>query len=296
MTPKSRSRVQLRAQSAEPNGRRLSHARRLASRDGYFPPESMIRRIGGTPLVSLLGAGPAVLYQVAHPLVAISVTDHSDYATGLWRRWLRTVRVLYLITFGSKAEADAMGESVYDVHRRIRGTTAEQLGPFPPGTPYAATDPELMLWVSATLTDVALAIYGGLVRRLTRSEQERFYRDMTVVARLMGVPEAAIPRTLAEFRDYVRAQLDGPVITVTQPAREIAAAALRGPLPAPLGWLASAHRLSTAGMLPPRLRAEYALTWNPARRVALALAASSIRVAAAPLLLTATHIPQPARA
>lgn len=294
MTPRSRSKVQSLAHYAEPNGRRVSHARRLASRDGYFAPDSMLRRVGDSPLIPLLGAGPAVLFQVAHPLVAVSVAGHSDYGTDLWRRWLRTVRALYLITYGSRAEADAVGEGVHDVHRRIRGTTTEQLGPFPPGTRYAATDPELMLWVNATLTEVALAIYGRLVRRLTRAEQERFYRDMAVVARLVGVPAAGIPRTLAEFREYVHAQLNSPAITVTPPARQIADAVLHGPLPVALRWLAPAHRLSAAGMIPARLREEYGLPWSPARGVALTVAASSIRVATAPLLLTARRIPQPA--
>jgi uncharacterized protein (DUF2236 family) len=205
-----------------------------------------------------------------------------------------TVRALYLIAFGSRAEADTVGEAVHDVHGRIRGATATRLGPFPAGTRYAANDPELMLWVNATLTEVALAIYSRLVRRLTLADRERFYRDMTVVARIVGVPEPAIPRTLAEFREYLGAQLGGPEITVTPPAREIAAAVLDNPLPVALRWLTPAHRLSCAGMIPPRVRAEYGLAWSPARGIALALAASSIRVAAAPLVLAAGRIPQPA--
>src|SRR4029453_3449347 len=51
-------------------GAARTHAERLASRDGYFAPESPIRRIGNTPLTPFLGGGPAVLLQVAHPLVA----------------------------------------------------------------------------------------------------------------------------------------------------------------------------------------------------------------------------------
>jgi hypothetical protein len=45
---------------------------------GYFAPESVIRRLGSTPLVPFLGGGPAALLQVAHPLVAAGVFDHSD--------------------------------------------------------------------------------------------------------------------------------------------------------------------------------------------------------------------------
>jgi hypothetical protein len=41
-----------------------SHAARLASGDGYFSPGSVIRPVGNSPLVPLLGGGPAVLLQV----------------------------------------------------------------------------------------------------------------------------------------------------------------------------------------------------------------------------------------
>jgi hypothetical protein len=37
----------------------------MASRDGYFVPDSVIRRVGNAPLVPFLGGGPAVLLQVA---------------------------------------------------------------------------------------------------------------------------------------------------------------------------------------------------------------------------------------
>ena len=69
-----------------------THAERMASRDGYFAPDSVIRRVGTSPLVPLLGGGPAVLLQVAHPLVAAGLVDHLDYRRDLWRRLLRTLR------------------------------------------------------------------------------------------------------------------------------------------------------------------------------------------------------------
>jgi uncharacterized protein (DUF2236 family) len=89
-----------------------THAERLASRDGYFEPESVIRRLGNSPLTPFLGGGPAVLRQVAHPLVAAGVVQHSDYHADLWRRLVRTLRAIDLIAFGRKAEAERAGEIV----------------------------------------------------------------------------------------------------------------------------------------------------------------------------------------
>jgi uncharacterized protein (DUF2236 family) len=60
-----------------------SDAERLASRDGCFPPESVIRRVGNSPVTPFLGGGTAVLLQVAHPLVAVGVAEHSGYRLDL---------------------------------------------------------------------------------------------------------------------------------------------------------------------------------------------------------------------
>src|SRR6187397_1840349 len=109
----------------------LTHADRLVSRDGYFAPESPIRRLGNTPLTPFLGGGPAVLLQVAPPLVAAGVVHHSDFRRDLWRRLIRTLGALYLITYGSKKEADRAGQAVQAVHECVRGETLDRLGRFP---------------------------------------------------------------------------------------------------------------------------------------------------------------------
>ena len=250
----------------------------------------MIRRVGNSPLTPFLGGGPAVLLQVAHPLVAAGVTDHSDYQDDLWHRLLGTLRALYLIAFGTKREADEAGAAVQRVHTRVRGRIHERLGPFPAGTPYSASDPELLLWVHATLVHASLAVYCRFGQPLSAGEQEQYYREMAVVARLFGTPAEVIPPTLAAFRDYFAAQVAGETITVTEPARHVAAAIVEAALPAPMRVLVPAHRLSTAGLLPPRLREEYGLRWGPVREIALPVAARSVRLAAAPVLLAASRL------
>jgi len=261
----------------------------MASRDGYFSPESVIRRVGNSPLVPLLGGGPAVLLQVAHPLVAVGVTRHSDYSRDLWRRLLRTLKALYLIVYGSREEAERAGAAVQAVHAPVRGRTTERLGRFPAGTPYAASDPDLMLWVHATLIETSLAAYSRFVGRLDTDEEESYYREMALVGRLFGTPAAEIPACLADFRAYMRAQLAGPDLCVTNPARAVAAVILEARVPPPVRLLGPAHRLSTAALLPPRLREEYGLGWSPAHAAALALAARSLRLAAATLFRAAAR-------
>jgi uncharacterized protein (DUF2236 family) len=270
--------------------RRRTHAERLASRDGYFPPESVIRRVGNTPVTPFLGGGAAVLLQVAHPLVACGVVRHSDYHRDLWQRLGRTLQALYLIAFGTKAEAERAAGAVQIVHSRVHGKTNVELGRFPAGTRYSASDPALMLWVHATLVEASLRAYQRFVEPLSPKEQERYYQEMALVARLFGTPPSVIPPSLTDFRDYFEAQIAGRTITVTPPAREIAAVIFEAPLPAPLRVIVPAHRLATAGLLPPRLRNEYGLRWSRLHAFALPMAARSLRVAATPALIAASRL------
>jgi uncharacterized protein (DUF2236 family) len=273
--------------------RARTHAERLGSRDGYFPPESVIRRVGNTPVTPFLGGGTAVLLQVAHPLVALGVAEHSDYRNDLWRRLGRTLRALYMITFGTRAEAERAGAAVQAVHVHIRGTTSRRLGCFPPGTSYSADDPELMLWVHATLVEASLSAYQRFERRLSTDEQEEYYAEMALVARIFGVPASVLPATLGGFREYFADQLDGPAITVTALAREIAEVILRAPLPTPMRLLAPAHRLATAAQLPPRLRDEYGLHSTPRDRLRLAAAGKTLKLTAWPALQVAARLRPP---
>jgi len=242
--------------------RAITHAQRLRSRDGYFAPESVIRRLGNTPLVPFLGGGPAVLLQVAHPLVAAGVFDHSDVGRDLWRRLVHTLRALYLIAYGTKEEAERAAEVVQAVHAQVH----------------------------ATLVQASLAAYERFVDPLSRADQEGYYQEMALVARLFGTPASVIPRSLADFREYFAAQISGKTITVTAPAKEVAAVILEARLPTPLRLFVPAHRLSTAGLLPPPLRDQYGLRWSTFHELALQLAARSMRITATPVLAVASRL------
>lgn len=267
-----------------------THAERLVACDGYFGPESMVRLLGNSPVTPFLGGGAAVLLQVAHPLVAWGVVRHSGYDRDLWRRLVGTLRALYLITFGDKREAERAGAAVQAVHARVRGTTPEWLGPFPPGTPYSASNPELMLWVHATLVQSSLGAFERFVRPLDAQERERYLREMNVVARLFGTPADVLPRSYRDYSDYFDDQLASGAITVTPPARRVASVILAARLPAPLRLLAPAHRLASAYLVPERLRREYGLRWSPAHMLALPLAGATVRYGTAPVLKLAAQL------
>jgi uncharacterized protein (DUF2236 family) len=268
----------------------------LAARDGYFAPDSLVRRLGNSPVTPFLGGGAAVLLQVAHPLVAAGVVEHSGYDRDLWRRLVGTLRALYLVSFGDREEADAAAATVQAVHARVHGLTTTRLGPFPAGTPYDANDPALMQWVHATLVHASLAAYQRFVGPLTRPERERYHAEMNLVAELFGTPTRVLPHSYREFQDYFEGQLRSATITVTPPARDVAAVILATPLPAPARIIAPAHRLATARILPARIRREYGLRWGRLQELALPFAGATVRYGAAPALALAARIPRPLNA
>lgn len=270
--------------------RSRTHLERLHARDGYFSPESIVRRLGNSPVTPFLGGGAAVLLQVAHPLVACGVVEHSGYDRDLWRRLMRTLRALYLITFGDRAEAECAGAAVQAVHARVHGQTRRQLGPFSAGTSYSASDPELMLWVHTTLVHSSLAAYERFVGPLTHTEIERYLDEMNLVAVLFGTPSGVLPADFREFRTYFEAQVRSDAITVTEPAREVAEVILAARLPPPLRLLAPAHRLATAYILPAKLRAEYGLRWTNLHERALPFAGATVRYGTAPILTAAGRL------
>lgn len=248
---------------------------------GYFPPGAPIRRIGAESVL-MLGGGRALLMQAAHPLVAAGIVGHSDYDADPWKRLGRTLLALYTVVFGTREEADRTGAIVQVVHRPVRGRLRETVGPFAAGTLYAASDPELMLWVHATLVDTGLVMHEAFVGPLSEAEREGFYQDMKTVARVFGTPAHVLPERLADFEAYLRATIAS--LAVGADARAVRAVVLHPPVPLALWPGFRALRPVTVGLLPAELREAYGLRFGRVQRLALETAERSARRALVPLL------------
>jgi uncharacterized protein (DUF2236 family) len=232
----------------------------------------------------MLGGGRALLLQVAHPLVAAGVEAHSDYREQPWRRLEETMSTVWTIVYGARAQADRAAARVRLMHGGVRGVIDEQLGPFPAGTEYSAGDPELLLWVHATLIDTALLVYRSWVRPLDELEERAYYEEMKTMAELFGTPADVIPPTLEDFRAYMRRQLASEQIVVTEPARMIARHVLHPPLPLVLRPMMETIGLVTTSLLPERLREEYGFGWGRAHGAVVAASRTWVRTIAMPLL------------
>jgi len=244
---------------------------------GLFGPESVTWRVAREPFL-LVGGGRALLMQVANPLVAQGVVDHSGYEEDPFGRLVRTVRWLVAVTFGTNAEAREASRTVMRVHDSVRGAlTAANAAPgMPAGTAYSAADPQLSRWVLATILDSMLATYAGMVGTLPRDDADRFVREWRAAGRLVGVPVSHMWDGARDLRDYVDTEVQAlhPVAA----SREAARVVLRPPLPTralrpATAWIA----FLTTGLLPNRLRTAYHLRWTPAHAVSHRTTCASMR-------------------
>jgi uncharacterized protein (DUF2236 family) len=242
---------------------------------GLFGPGTVTWRVN-REAVLLVGGGRALLMQVAHPLVAAGVVGHSSFERDPWRRLYRTLDLVTRIVFGDARDAQRAAAALRGVHARVQGTA-------PDGRPYRAMDPDLLLWVWATLVDSALLAYARCVAPLTTEELERYYAEQTRFAVACGVPEGHWPPTAAAFAAYVDDTVREACV-VGDDARRIARSVVR-PVYAPVNLL-------TVGLLPATLRERYGFSWGPRRERSLRAVLAGARVARRALPARAREFPR----
>ena len=264
--------------------------------DAYFSDESLLRVVHREAVVSLSGPR-ALLMQATHPVAFAGFFAHTGSLEEPYQRLSRTAAVMDTIAFGSRAEADRMTRRVRAMHRRVSGTLPRRAGRFPAGTPYAADDPELLLWILACLVDSALVVYQRYVRPLAREEREAYWQDFRTVGRLFGLRKRDSPTHIEGFDEYMAGMLAGPDLRVTPRARRLAVQiVMRPPIPLRLRPVLEVANFVTVGLLPERLRREYRFGWDPARALALAGGAEYTRRVIVPLLPERLRLVSSARA
>jgi len=218
---------------------------------GYFADGSAIRDIASEPF-TILGGGPALLLQLAHPKVALGVAEHSGFRSSPFPRLFATLDYLAMVAFGTKEEAQRVAWSAMRAHDAVKGPT------------YSAHDPELLLWVQATLFQMSKELYERMYGELPPERAEEYYQQSVLLAELLGAPREALPADAKAFDVYWTETV--AALRVSAVAREQAQDVL---FPRTLRWLLYpamlVFRLVTAGLLPERIRAQYRLPWGPHR-------------------------------
>jgi uncharacterized protein (DUF2236 family) len=216
-------------------------------------------------IVLLLGWNPAILLQVAHPLVAAGVTEHSLFLTdppGRPRRLWRTLNVMFDLTFGQPAEVQRAADAINAVHDRVHGELRAAAGPFAAGHQYSAHDPELLRWVHCTMLEVFPRTYRLYVGPLSDEEWDRYCAEASRVEPLLGVPDGFLPASLPALRAYLRDRLASGEIAVSEESKRLAHDILHPRLPLPLRPFRMFFQLPMVGLLPPSVRAAYGFPWD----------------------------------
>ncbi|HEY3829745.1 MAG TPA: oxygenase MpaB family protein [Solirubrobacteraceae bacterium] len=233
--------------------------------DGYFPRgSSMLRRVHEEKAVGLMYGQRALCIGAIKPLNYVGTSEHTHSKSTPFRRISHTGAMFEAVFFGSRAEADKVLEGVHRMHERVVGTLPQDAGAhYPAGTPYAALDPELMLWTVAVIADSAVWFYEHLVGRMSTQEREALWQDYIRFAELFQTPRTVLPPTYDAFRAWYEDQLAGPDLFLTEEARYMGhASAFEIPVSAHRMFAKRLHDLVMLGSLPPRIRELYGLRYT----------------------------------
>jgi uncharacterized protein (DUF2236 family) len=226
--------------------------------------DTIARRIHRERL-ALLGWGRAIAMQFAHPLIAAGVGDHSSFRSGRIARFKRlhgTVRSMLSLTFGDEPIAFRAAQDINKIHDRVHGVLKVDAGRFPAGTPYSAHDPILLHWVLMTLLDSIPLAYTRTIGPLSPDEQDRYCQESARLGRWLGIPEEMLPQSMDTVRTEVRRVMASGDLVVTNTARELLQDVLYPPFQLAYWPAARMTRMATIGLLDPRLREQYGLTWT----------------------------------
>jgi uncharacterized protein (DUF2236 family) len=252
--------------------------------DSYFTDDSLLRRVHREKVVGLSGPR-ALLMMAAHPVAFEGFFLSTGSLDDPYERLRRTAAIMDTIAWGARADADRLTAIVRALHGRARGVLPHAAGPFAAGTPWAADDPKLLLWIIACLVDSAVLVYDRYVERLTPAEREAYWADYRVIGRLFGLADGDMPATWDDFEAYMSGMLRSGDLVVTPTARAVGIdVVLRPPVPLRARPLVELANVITVGLLPCGIRRQFGFSWDPARALAVRGGAEYVKRVLVPLL------------
>jgi uncharacterized protein (DUF2236 family) len=238
--------------------RTLETARAAAAGEieGLYGPRSVTWRVDREAAI-FLGAGRALLLQLAHPWVGAAIAEHSRVSADPVGRFHRTFGTVFTMVFGTLEQALTTARRLHRRHAAIAGALPDEVGPFAQGSRYVANHIPALQWVHATLVDTALRAHDLVLPPLTEDEREQYWTEAKRFAALFGIPPDALPADWNAFVAYTEGMMETEVLTVGSAGREIARSLLAGEnrRVRPPVW----YQALTAQMLPKRLRAAFGL-------------------------------------
>lgn len=204
--------------------------------------------------VILAGAGRAILLQLARAPVGHGVARHSVFAENPMARLHGTLMYVYAVMAGTPEDRAIAQGYVRRKHEPVVGVDD--------GVAYDARDPDLQLWVAATLYDTAVRVYARVLGNLPEARADALYERYASLGTALEVPADRWPRDRRAFAEYWQ---DATARLAVDPTVRAQSDALWSATKAPT-WvrlLMPLNRFVTTDLLPPELRAPYGLPWTP---------------------------------
>ena len=230
--------------------------------------DQIAHRINRERLV-VLGWSRAILLQIAHPLIAAGVVQHSSFRGGAVQAAVRlhhTVSAMLSLVFGEPEVRAAAIARIRTIHTTVNGTLSATTGPFPAGTPYSAEDPALLLWVHATLLDSTADIYQRVVGTLSAAELDTLCQEAAPLLGELGGDAATTPLTWNALQQYLATVYRSGVLAVSTEAKELGLAVLSPRAGRVVVPFSGVQTLLTVGLLPDQVRQAYGFEWSPAHQ------------------------------
>lgn len=162
---------------------------------GLFGPQSAIWPVHGDFTSMLCGGISALLLQMLHPLALAGVWDHSSFREDIFGRLRRTSQFISATTFATEPDAERLIAKVQAIHMRISGTDVD-------GTPYAASDPDLLTWVHVAECSSFMASHLRYRRTVvTPARQAQYFIESASIAEKLGARN--VPKTRQAVADYL---------------------------------------------------------------------------------------------
>jgi uncharacterized protein (DUF2236 family) len=144
------------------------------------------------------------------------------------------------------------------------------------GHRYRAQDPQLLLWVQATLVLTSLRWYELVAGSLPAADRQRYWDEGKVFARELGVPDELFPPTIGDLERYERDMLETAVVP-NGTSRLVSRTVLHpfAALPDAVYWPSD---VIAAGLVPSSLREAFGLRWGRAERFFFRFVIHALRV------------------
>lgn len=230
-------------------------ARAAGQAEGVWGPHSALWNVCREPAVVLCGQR-AVLLQLAHPAIAAAGVQASDFRKDFVGRTFRTFKKNFSLVYGDLPTALAVADRVHAQHLVVRG----------------ATDPTIARWVLATMIESTVRGFDVLMDPLPDDVREAFYQDMLLFGALFGVLPQHLPPDWPGFQRWFDDVLAGDTLEVGDTAKELAGFLFED------GWnVWGLDRIFAAGVMPPRWRDAYGLSWSRRTRASFEVTRRTLR-------------------